>query len=263
MRHDLSGWQAEFSASLLDPGLPAPGNLIGPSGKPAGNRFSIYRNNIAVSLVDALQAGFPVVAKLVGEDFFRAMAREYIRSEIPRTPVLLEYGRGFPDFIAAFTPAQQIPYLADVARAELCWTESYHARDAMSLLSLEGADISEESIGLSRCILHPSMRLLSSEYPVGAIWAGHQGEQCSPPEEWNSERIMFLRPEGEVHLHFLDSGEFRFVERLAGCDTVEDAALAAISDFSGFDPGAALVKLLKIGALTEFTFIEQNESKKQ
>src|SRR5688572_1413695 len=35
---------------------------------------------------------FPVVARLVGEEFLRAMARAYIEREPPRSAVLIRYG---------------------------------------------------------------------------------------------------------------------------------------------------------------------------
>lgn len=114
--------QSAFACALLDPDAPVPENLTGPDGGRALCRFAIYRNNVAVSLVDALQASFPVSAKLVGEEFFRAMAREYIHTEIPRSPILSAYGSAFPAFIASFPPALEIAYLADVASFEVAWT---------------------------------------------------------------------------------------------------------------------------------------------
>ena len=68
-------------------------------------RFGVYRNNVYSSLIDVLQARFPVVSRLVGEEFFRAMARVYVEQEPPRSAVLLRYGASFPDFVASFAPA--------------------------------------------------------------------------------------------------------------------------------------------------------------
>ena len=49
---------------------------------------------------------FPAVERLVGEEFFAGMAREFVMAHPPRSPLLLTYGDEFPDFIAAFEPAR-------------------------------------------------------------------------------------------------------------------------------------------------------------
>ena len=46
--------------------------------------LQIYRNNTFTSLTGALQAVYPVVTRLVGEEFFRYAAHEYI-SRFPST----------------------------------------------------------------------------------------------------------------------------------------------------------------------------------
>jgi hypothetical protein len=46
------------------------------------------------------------------------MARSYVALAPPSSPIMLDYGAGFPDFIGAFEPAKCLPYLQDVARIE-------------------------------------------------------------------------------------------------------------------------------------------------
>jgi len=75
----------------------------------------------------ALKSRFPVVEKIVGEEFFAAMTRVFVKAQPPRSPLLATYGDDFPDFIATFEPARGLPYLADVARLEATRTRSYHA----------------------------------------------------------------------------------------------------------------------------------------
>ncbi|HSK41563.1 MAG TPA: DNA-binding domain-containing protein, partial [Arenibaculum sp.] len=109
----LAERQTGFAAALLDPGAPAPHGLVGPDGLPSARRFGIYRNNVLAGLSDVLKAAYPATCRIVGEDFFAAMARLYVLAEPPRSPRLIEYGAGFPDFIARFEPAAALPYLAD------------------------------------------------------------------------------------------------------------------------------------------------------
>ncbi len=128
-----SSRQGTFAAALLDPDRDIPEGLVTPGGQPAARRFGIYRNNVTVSLVNALSEVFPTVQNLVGEEFFRAMARLYVQDNPPTSRLLFEYGASFPAFIGQFEPAADLPFLPDVARLERLWLDSFHAADAAPL----------------------------------------------------------------------------------------------------------------------------------
>ncbi|MEQ1517029.1 MAG: DNA-binding domain-containing protein, partial [Usitatibacteraceae bacterium] len=110
------GYAAGFTPALLDPERPPPAIVAGPNGKAAGKRYNVYRNNVTVSLINALAAAFPATQRITGADFFRAMARFHVRATPPTSPLLFEYGHGFPNFIERYEYAQPMPWLADVAR---------------------------------------------------------------------------------------------------------------------------------------------------
>ena len=69
-------------------------------GAPDARRFAVYRNNVAVGLIGALEARYPVSRRIAGDDLFRAMARAFVRAHKPRWPVMIAYGEEFPEFMA-------------------------------------------------------------------------------------------------------------------------------------------------------------------
>lgn len=142
---------AAFAEALLSPESDHPPGLRTWNGSDPGPRFAVYRNNLVVSLVDALADTYPVVQEMVGVEFFRAMAREFVRLQPPSSPVLAHYGAGFAEFIAAFPPAASLPYLPDLARLEMMRVEVYHAADDA-----------------------PAMRVLHSRHAVASLWSAHQ-----------------------------------------------------------------------------------------
>ena len=98
---------SDFAAALRDRDPEA-----APPGMSERNRarFLIYRNNVFKGYVDALAAAYPVVARLVGDAFFEAMAREfYLHAPKPDISLAL-YGGGFSDFIEGFPPAAGLPF---------------------------------------------------------------------------------------------------------------------------------------------------------
>jgi len=76
-------YAAAFAPGLIDPAIAAPEDLVAAAGKRVVKRYNVYRNNVTVSLIDALAAVYPAVQRITGVDFFRAMARFHKES----TPV--------------------------------------------------------------------------------------------------------------------------------------------------------------------------------
>ena len=242
---------AGFARALVDPARPAPAATQRRDGRSVERRFAVYRNNVAVALIGALEARYPVVRRLVGDDFFRAMAGAYVATEKPRSPTLIAYGDGFPTFVAGFPPAGAIPYLADVARIENAWVEAYHAAEADALALDALAAIAPDALETLRFRPHPAARLLKFDHPAASIWAGSQrGGEPRAPETWSAEEALITRPDADVFVRVLPPGGFAFAAALfSGASLGEAAALAARE---GFDPGAHLVGLIEAGAFQSF-----------
>jgi hypothetical protein len=236
-----------FAQALSDPARPVPPQTKGREGRPDARRFAVYRNNVAVGLIGAIEARYPVARRLVGEEFFRAMARAFIAAEKPLTPVLIHYGENFPDFVAGFDPEREIAYLPDVARLENAWVEAYHAAEAPFLTLDALAKIEPKDFGALRFSAHPAARLLRFCHPAASIWAAHQGgAEPRPPEHWRAEDALVARPEADVRVRVLPAGGWEFANALFAGATLAEAAETSAGE--GFDPGSHLVGLIEAGA---------------
>jgi len=239
-----------FARAVLDTDAPTPQALARKTGTAPARRFAVYRNNVYASLIDVLACRFPVSARLVGDEFFRAMARVHVQKEPPRSPVLLRYGAGFADFIAGFPSAAPVPYLADIARLEWAWHEAYHAADAepLSLGALEAAAGHVEHATLA---LHPSLTVLRSPYPVVTIWQlamrGGEDEPARLPAD--GEDALVLRPKLEVEIRRLPEGGAAFVLALKTGASLQDAAMSATAEAPDFDLAGNLAGLMARGAI--------------
>lgn len=248
-----AGGQAAWAAALLDPALPGPEGLRAWNGSDPAARMAVHRNNVVVSLIDALADTFPVTQELVGEAFFRAMAGVFVRAAPPRTRVLALYGEDFPAFVASFEPAAALPYLADVARLERARVHAYHAAEADA--------VSDEAVALAlahagqadrlRLVLHPSARVLCSAHAVVSLWAAHQGHgDLAAVDIACAEQALVLRQGLEVLVLRLPPGAAAFLLALQQRRALGDAAAAATTADAGFDPTAALGLCLQHGAIT-------------
>lgn len=213
----LREFQSAMRAGLLDDSSPVAAALLAEVLIPA-DRVSIYRNTSRIALTNALRLNYPAVQRLVGEDFFAAAADIFITKEPPRTAWLDFYGAAFPEFLERFRPAASLPYLADVARLERAVSRALHAADAKALAPAELTNLPQSARGSVNFVPHPSIGLLSSKYPVDAIWravlAGDDPALAAIDLGSGAVWLLIERRTGAVEVTRLDERPWRFAEAL-------------------------------------------------
>jgi hypothetical protein len=240
-------YRAEFLFALHDPAARACPRSFDPR---YSRRFRVYRNNVYSSLISALGDAYPVVQRLVGDEFFKAMAIEFIRSESVRAPSLALYGAGFARFIEQFEPAQSVVYLADMARLEHARLQTMHSADARSL---DAADLTHDGIALLSAILqpHPALRIVESAHPVYTIWLANQQGQAESLITAGSEQLLLTRPRYTVQMQLLEAPALSFTSLLINGFCIQDAYSRAASRFGDFDLAAVFSSLLQAGAFSQ------------
>ncbi len=242
--------QTAFAEALLKPEAALPPAIAQAASPAAKRRFDVYRNNVTSSLIEALKASFPVVCRLVGEDFFKAAATLYVRRDPPRSPLLFRYGDSFAEFLEGFPPATSVPYLGDMARLEWAWLQAYHAEERAPLPIQELAAIPQESLPGLRFHLHPSFALLRSRWPLVSLWAAVREQREDPSIDMNrGEDAAVLRPEDQVSVHLLPEGGYDFLAALADGRALGAAAQRAAERHPGFDLAHHLQGLFTLGAV--------------
>jgi hypothetical protein len=252
--------QRDFAEALADPARAVPEDIAACHADGAARRFSIYRNNVAVGLLDALAARFPVTQQIVGEAFFKSIARLYITAHPPMSPLMMFYGDDFPGFIASFEAARDIAYLPDVARLETARTRAYHAEDAAPLDAAVLHAIEAEDLGDLRFSLHPAVEIVSSPYPVVTILAMHMGEiPLAEITDWQGEEALISRPYLDVDIHCLPPGGGAFLRILGDGHPLAEAVEAAVAAHPGFDLAVNLAGLFSAGLVTSLSIIASEE----
>ncbi|MDX1781550.1 MAG: DNA-binding domain-containing protein [Thalassovita sp.] len=245
--------QSDFATAIFDPARPVPDGLTDAAGQPAGKRFSVYRNNVAVSLKEALETGFPATARLLGEDNFDAVAKGHLRSHPPASPLMALFGDGFADYIATIPALEKLAYLPDVARLEYAMRQSYHADDADPLDPARLAELSPEELEHTRLIFAPAVRLVRSGWPIHAIrQKALMPEAPNPPGQ--AQPVLITRPEYDPELDVLTPAAAAFIADLQSGATLGDASNRAPEA----DLGEVLTLLLTRSALTDID-VEDNK----
>lgn len=244
--HAHPEFEARFDAALR--GGPLPPGLVARDPAEVERRFAVYRNNVVVSLTEALASRFPVIRRLVGEAFFSQLARCYSEFDRPRTPVLAEWGDGFAAFLAAFPPLSAYPYMADVARIEFARGRAFHAADAPPVdPAALGADPARITLRL-----HPSVCILRLAHPAVSIWACNQpnGKEQMPGS--GPETALILRDMSfNVPVTSIGAGDAALVETMLAGTPLSVAATTAREAEPRHDPGPMLVALMRAGAVVD------------
>ncbi|HTV85952.1 MAG TPA: DNA-binding domain-containing protein [Dyella sp.] len=215
--------------------------------------FAVYRNTVFQGCVDALEANFPAVMRLVGKEWFRAAAAEYAAQSPPTQTQLLHYGNTFPDFLAAFEPAESLPYLPGVARLDYFWVEAHSALDEAHVTVGDLAAASPQELERARLRVHPAARWRwFAHEPAYTIWrANREGVDVPADLVWEGEGALLARPSSKVVWQPISIGACAFLDACAdGCD-LESAANQALGREPGMDLGHCVSSLLMAGAIAQ------------
>ena len=214
--------------------------------------FAVYRNTVMKACIDALEANFPAVMRLVGSDWFRAAAALHVAADGPRDARLLGYGSGFADFLQGFEPAAELGYLADVARLDFLWSQSHGADDARAIDSARVAGLMPDELATLVLRPHPAARWAWFEgQPIYSIWARNREAATSADElVWRSEGALLTRPSDAVRWCAISRAGCTFLDACAdGLPLAEAAGQAQAADPES-DLAATFATLLRAGALT-------------
>jgi hypothetical protein len=200
-------------------------------------RFAVYRNNVVNAAIEALRAAFPSVNRLVGVNFFSPMARAYWDTHPIDTRSLTLYGDAFPDFVATYNPAAELPYLIDVARHDRAWLESHFAADLPAFAPSRAAMMKPEDLPKLSPGLHVCVHVLESTWPAYEIWRSNRYDETPTRMkiEQQADQSLFWRHRGEVHHRALSAAAFVFYTAMKNGASLEHAGGAALDRDNTFD----------------------------
>jgi hypothetical protein len=215
--------QRSFAAALRDPDAPC---VV----RPPAN-LAIYRNNTAAAFRSALEIGFPVLRRRVGDDYFRQLAHHYQERFPSRSGDLHWVGRDFAEFLQSHLAGGDYAWLADLARLE--WARECAAIENVApavgpaaLSEIASAELEHVVFGLQ-----PSLRLVESPYPVFSVWLANQVENAPPVDQSTGGEcgMVRARPDG-VEISILAPDLFSYLSALAAGATLGVAMARANLD---------------------------------
>jgi len=220
-------------------------------------RLGIYANNVRENFLATLEATFPVIARLAGRDWLRQSGVRYQRACPSRVGNLHYVGERYAAFLEADLAEAPYAYFADVARLEWAYQQVLVAADPAELDRASLAVVPPADYGGLIFELSPAARLVSSIYPLFAIWQSNRAE--APAETGTAirldagpSRVLILRRRDRDHVELreLPAGDFALLSAIARSRPLDAATDEALQSDPALDLAAALNRLVQIGALT-------------
>ncbi|WP_050477635.1 DNA-binding domain-containing protein [Herbaspirillum rhizosphaerae] len=242
MNHASDSFQHEFIRAIYGVGDSA-SPLAQLTGQPG---FKVYRNTVLKASVDALAANYPTIVRLVGEEWFRSAALIHACAEPPESVCLIEYGRGFTDFLSAFGPAAELPYLGEVARLDRLWTECHIAADEAPLEAAMLAALGE--VDLLQSALRPRASIRwrwCADQPAYSIWqANREQRELADELSWDGEGALLSRIDGQVVWQAAGPGMCAFLDACAAGENLQTATAKAVDAEPALDVARLLGTLI-------------------
>ncbi len=252
----LSNIQADFARAIIF-GVDLSPQTLGFCPKyPVVTAMAIYRNNYRGNLHDTLVSAYPVIEQLVGTDFFRFLAKQFIFQHSSSSGNLHHYGAEMARFVADFEPAQGLIYLPDIAALEWACHRAYFADDAGILDIRRLSQITPEHYADLVLHTHPACHVVRSNYPITAIWNAHQpGANCDFHISLDSgpSNALVSRMNNSIIVSELEEADATWLQHIQSGISLGEATANTLKRHPEFDLNAALVQLVGRGILTDFT----------
>ncbi|RCS57378.1 DNA-binding domain-containing protein [Parvibium lacunae] len=232
--------------------------LVG-SAEQVSERLAIYRGNVLANLESAMRNTYPICAALVGDEFFAGLTRAYWQAHPSQSGDLGEFGEQLAAFLETFTPAQDLPYLADIARLEWAQHLAYRAADHTPLDLTQLASLAPDSLTALRARFQPACQLLAPTYNIYPIWEAHQPDYTGDwAIDWQApaEPLIIYRENWVVRIAPLDRPSFVFLQtwqhHTLGDALAQATAAASINGLT-FDLNDTLIKWVSLEVITHIT----------
>lgn len=252
----LRDLQSAFAGAVRDGDASAIAPFVVANGLDPARRIAIYANNVRENGLATLEAGFPVLLRLAGRDWFRQTGVNYLRRHPSPSGNMHYLGARLPEYLGAELADGPYAYFADVARLEWAYQEVLVAADHPSFEISALASVSPDDYGSLVFRVHPAVRLVESCYPVLAIWKANQPDATrmapSISLDAGASRVLIIRREDHVELRELGAAEFAVLAAFQGGATLGEAFEAAAGADASADLAALLGHVVKLETLVDF-----------
>ena len=217
----------------------------------------VYQSNGHALACSALRAAYPVLAQLLGDESFDALARAFWHAQPPLRGDAAQWGGTLAQWVRASESLATEPYLADVASVEWALHRAASAADGLTDAA-SFALLTEHDPADLLLVLSPGCATLCSAWPVVSMVNAHLHQTPALAHvgqllrDGVGQEALVWRSGLRPLMRDAQVGETAFVAALLAGQTLGDALdLAPDLDISAWLPMAVQTGLLLAVRLTD------------
>lgn len=199
---DLHTLQTHFQDFLLRHDSDIKSEIIDMNNVSAETRLEIYREGYALRLLEALRNDYPVLSKLMGDDRFDLLGRDYIQAHPSHFRSIRWFGSTLADFMHLKTLFTELPWLIEMTHFEWLLTEAFDAADSHEMTLDEMGLIPFESWPEMRFSLHPSLRKIHLSWNTVPMWNAIKDENECPEPQKSDAPVCWIIWRKNYDMHF-------------------------------------------------------------
>lgn len=168
----------------------------------AKGRLSIYANGYRLRLIEILDADYPALRILAGDDLFDQLARAYIAAYPSVFPNARWFGVQLPRFLASDAAFVSQPVLAEMAAFEWAMSLAFDSADNAVLEIAKLATLPNEAWPTLGFRLHSSLQRVELAWNVPAFWRAATREEVLPKPEQLSDAAPWIVWRRELTIYY-------------------------------------------------------------
>jgi len=215
-------------------------------------QMEIYQDSALGNINHAMKQTYDVLERLVGERFFAHIIDNFVLEYRPTSGDMADFGEELPEFLKNFKPAQDHPYLSDVAKLEWLFKESANADREQIIDATSFSNVPAERYMDLKFTVHVSVNIMQSKYPVLHIWQSNKDndgiEEIDLDE--GGDTLLMVCPQNKVNIHRIIKAEKIFIENLQKGHTLFEAFEYSVGEDESFDMQESLNRFLSYGVFS-------------
>jgi len=207
-----------------------------------GTRLAIYGDGYFIRIVDVMAGNYAVLCAVLGDHEFRHhVAREYLIKHPSIHKCIDNIGNFMPAFLEKHSASRKLPFLADLARLEWAFHESFYADEWPLLDGAAFKDVPIEKWTSARISLDPSVRLLALRHDVVNLWRDDgtwSARRLKGIKKTPTRVVVYRRPDAQVRVWTEPEASFALLKAFQTNQTFDAALRAAMKN--GLSPARAM-----------------------
>jgi len=189
-------------------------------------QIEIYQNNVRGALQGCLAQIYPICCTILGEPYFKQLAKGYIQHHPSRQSDLNGYGGEFSVFLSIQCQQRselfEFSYLGDLAQLEWLYHAVYYAASPSVFDFDVFAQLSESQQANTIFQLAPCFEFMVSDYPILSIWQLNRLNMTEqPPVLFHAERVGIFRQDYQISVFELDEVDVRALSLIKAGKTLQ------------------------------------------